>query len=68
MLLARKGLNIPEYWRHDPLLENNKGKTVGILYSSRGIIPDNYWMHDIDIQDYYGISIRSNLLINNYIY
>ena len=49
MALANKKMNIPEKWRHDPLLKNNEGKTVGIILSSQGIIPDDYWMHDVDI-------------------
>ena len=68
MALANKKMNIPEKWRHDPLLKNNEGKTVGIILSSQGIIPDDYWMHDIDMKDYNGNSIRSNLLKYNYIY
>ena len=39
-----------------------------MIYSSKGIIPDEYWMHDIDIKDKYSNSIKSNLLEYNYIY
>ena len=39
-----------------------------MFLSSKGIVPDEYWMYDIDIKDRWGYSIRSNLLRNNYIY
>ena len=39
-----------------------------MIYSSNGIIPDEYWMHDVDMKDNWGNSIRINLLRNNYIY
>ena len=39
-----------------------------MIYSYKGIIPDAYWMHDIDMKDKLRNSIRSNLLRNNYIY
>ena len=38
-----------------------------MIYSSKGIIPNEYWMHDIDIFDKKGNSIESNLYKNNYI-
>ena len=49
MGLAHYGINIPKYWKHDRLLRNKDGQTVAIIQSSRGIIPDEYWIHDIDI-------------------
>ena len=41
---------------------------MAIILSSKGIVPDEHWMHDIDIKDNNGNSIKSNLLRNNYIY
>ena len=38
------------------------------MLSSQGIVPDEYWMHDVNIKDYYGNSIKSNLYKYNYIY
>ena len=31
MILAVRGLEIPECWHHDPLLKNNYGYTVALL-------------------------------------
>lgn len=39
--------------------------TVAIIQSFRGVIPDEYWMHDIDIKDKQGNSIKSRLLKYN---
>ena len=32
-----------------------------MLLSSKGIIPPDYWMHDINIKDNDGNNIKSNL-------
>lgn len=67
--LARHGCEIiPDEWKHDPLKINNNGITVAIGLSANGIIPDKYWIHDINKKDNYGNSIKSNLLRFGYIY
>ena len=48
MKLAEKGI-IPELGNNDPLAKNNYGQTVAIILASKGIIPPNEWMHDINI-------------------
>ena len=39
-----------------------------MMLSSHGIIPPDEWMHDINMKDKYGNSIKSILEDNNYIY
>ena len=50
------------------MLKNDRRETVAIILSSNGIIPPEEWIHDINIQDKYGNSIKSNLLENNCVY
>ena len=50
------------------MLKNNENQTVSIILSSNGILPSCYWMHDINIKDKYGNSIKSNLEKYNYVY
>jgi len=39
MILARKGIEIPEYCHHDPTLTNKNGFTVLYPFVSRGKLP-----------------------------
>ena len=39
-----------------------------MLYSLKGIIPNDYWIHDVNMKDKNGNNIIKNLLVNNYIY
>ena len=39
-----------------------------MTYASRGIIPDDYWMHDVDLKNNYNESIRIYLRRHNYLY
>lgn len=39
MLLSYEGTIPPKEWEHSPTLQNIFGDTVGILLSSKGIIP-----------------------------
>ena len=68
MKLAKYNIDIPKYWEHDKLLRNKDGQTVAIILSSKDIVPDEHWMHDVDIEDNNGNSIRSNILKYNCIY
>ena len=38
------------------------------MLSSHGIIPPDEWIHDINMKNIFGNSIKSNLENNNYIY
>ena len=41
MILTRDGLDVPKYWEHDPLLTDEDGNTVAMIYASEGHnIPD----------------------------
>ena len=39
-----------------------------MLLAKDGIIPLKEWMHDINLENNYGNSIKSNLKNNNYVY
>ena len=39
-----------------------------MILAFKGIIPPEYWMHDIDMYDRRGDSIKSNLLKYGYAY
>ena len=39
-----------------------------MMLSRKCIIPPDEWMHDIDMKDSYGKSIRSNFEKYNYVY
>ena len=51
MKLAEHDINIPEYWKHDPLLTDNNGYTVAMHYAYRGHNISDKWKHDKLLKD-----------------
>ena len=67
----KKNIEVPKEWLYEPeyILSNGINKfTTAIKLSSEGVVPDGYWIYDIDIKDNNGNSIRDNLFRYNYIY
>lgn len=43
---------IPDHFRHDPILINNKGNTVAMIFAYNGNIPPEEWEHDPNFKNY----------------
>ena len=44
-------MKIPEYWQHNPELQDLSGNTVAILCAKNKIIPSEKWKYNILIQN-----------------
>ena len=60
MINARNG-KITDIGISNPLNRNIDGDTVAILLSSKGIIPPRQWMHDVNLRNHIGETIKSYL-------
>ena len=60
MLLAKNYGSVPDEWCHDAMRHNTENDTVAIIYSYSwcNTIPSRKWMHDNEITNVNGLSIK----------